>query len=478
MSNPSATSPRVRRTEHAVIEVPIAGRNGEALPLLMLGEGELSLYAAAYIRDLHLKGAKPASLQKTAKAIGLLYDYYTIEKNSPALDDYGFKQLFKQFFEARRYGCSNLGWTPVRLGTAKNDLRFVSEFSTFCAENFGHAQANPMERRLFDQQTGAEFQAWLLKVKARKKHDMLFHLYGATQEAAGVVSGRGFNPEAGKSERSKTAKYFPPGSVLQFVAAAPSIRDRLCWMLLFFGGLRISELAHLYIRDVSYDKATGMAKINLADPVDATIEWEDDAGRRQRTTRAEFLLRRYGRIPRNRLACGHPEHAGWKSMLYEDTRRKESEVYWIDYRVGEVFWRTHQQYMRQERLVVGDTNPYYFVSLRSSDSYGSPIKLSNLHKLFDSNAERIRLSPSADGVNPHGARHFYGYFSGSWLKLSVERVTKMMHHKRMSSTEVYYSLDQAVMRDELFKAQEKMAKQLPSFFQDIGMLDINGVECD
>lgn len=478
MPTQTTTTHLVRRTEHAVVEVPIAGRHGEALPLLMLGEGELSLYAASYIRDLHLKGSKPASLQKTAKAIGLLYDYYTIEKNSPALDDYGFKQLFKQFYEARRYGCSNLGWTPVRLGTAKNDLRFVSEFSSFCAENFGHAQANPKERRLIDQQTGAEFQAWLLKAKARKKHDMLLHLYGTTQEAAGVLNERGFNPEAGKTERSKTAKYFPPGHVLDFIAAAPSLRDRLCWMLLFFGGLRISELAHLYVRDVSYDKATGMAKITLADPVDATIDWEDEAGRKQRTTRAEFLLRRYGRIPRNRLASKHPEHAGWKSMLYEDTRRKESEIYWIDNRVGEMFWHTHQQYMRQERLAVGDINPYYFVSLRSDDSYGSPIKLSNLHKLFDSNSERIGLSPSSDGVNPHGARHFYGYFSASWLKLSIERVTKMMHHKRMSSTEVYYALDKAVVRDELFKAQEKMAKQLPAFVQDIGKLENKGAKHD
>lgn len=474
MHSASTAEPQVRRTDHAVVEVPIAGRNGEALPLLMLGQGELSLYAAAYIRDLHLKGSKPASLQKHAKAIGLLYDYYTIEKKSPALDDYGFKQLFKQFYEARRYGCSNLGWTPVRLETARNDLRFISEFSTFCAENFGHAQANPVERRLVDQQTGAEFQAWLLKAKTRKKHDMLLHLYSTTQEAKGVVSERGFTPEAGRSEGSKTAKYFPPGNVLQFITAAPSLRDRLCWMLLFFGGLRISELAHLYVRDVSYDKATGMAKVNLADPVDATIDWEDDAGKKQRTTRAEFLIRRYGRIPRNRLPSGHPDHAGWKSMLYEDTRRKESEIYWIDNRVGEMFWRTHQQYMRQDRLAVRDPHPYYFVSLRSDESYGSPIKLSNLHKLFDRNAERIGLSPSTDGVNPHGGRHFFGYYSASWLKLPIERVTKMMHHKRMSSTEVYYSLDQAVMRDELFKAQEKMAKQLPSFVRDIGVLENKG----
>ena len=458
-----------------MVEVPIDGRNGEALPLLMLGQGELSLYAAAYIRDLHLKGSKPASLQKNAKAIGLLYDYYTIEKKSPDLDDYGFKQLFKQFYEARRYGCSSLGWTPVRLGSAKNDLRFVSEFSAFCAENFGHAQANPMERRLVDHQTGVEFQAWLQKAKSRKKHDMLLHLYGTTKEAEGVINQRGFTPDAGKGEGSKTAKYFPPGNVLQFISAAPSLRDRLCWMLLFFGGLRISELAHLYVRDVSYDKATGMAKVNLADPVEATIEWEDDAGRKRRTNRATFLLERYGRIPRNRLASGHPDHAGWKSMLYEDTRRKESEIYWIDNRIGEMFWRTHQKYMRQERLAVGDAHPYYFVSLRTDDSYGTPIKLSNLHKQFDRNAERIGLSPSSDGVNPHGGRHFYGYFSASWLKLSIERVTKMMHHKRMSSTEVYYALDQAVMRDELFKAQENMAKQLPSFVQDVGILENKGL---
>ena len=50
-----------------------------------------------------------------------------------------------------------------------------------------------------------------------------------------------------------------------------------------------------------------------------------------------------------------------------------------------------------------------------------------------------------------------------------------MHHKRMASTEVYYALDQAVIRDELFKAQEKMAKQLPAFVRDIATLGNEGV---
>jgi hypothetical protein len=54
----------------------------------------------------------------------------------------------------------------------------------------------------------------------------------------------------------------------------------------------------------------------------------------------------------------------------------------------------------------------------------------------------------------------------------------MMHHKRMSSTEVYYALDKAVVRDELFKAQEKMAKQLPAFVQDIGKLENKGAKHD
>ena len=461
--------PVVRRTAHAVVEVPISAVKGMALPLLILEDGEISLYAASYIRTRHLEGVKSATLTKSVKAIGLLYDYYVLGKGSPVLDGHGTQQLFKQFFEARRYGFEALGWNPVKLSTAKNDLNYVSDFSQYCADNFSHIAANPIETRIVNPLSGRDFQEMQAKDAARKRYDLLYHVYGATQEGKGIFRRRTFQPESGQTHKSTTVKYFPPEKVLEFISSAPSIRERLCWILIFWGGLRISELLHIYLRDVSLDTKDGTARVVLAHPVDGAIEWINHSGVKRRGTRSAFLKERYGRIPRNLLSTKHPERAGWKGMLYQDGKSMENTIYWTNPDIGRLFWRLHQIYLRTERLQAPDEHPYYFISLRG-ESYGQPLKLSNLNKQFYENASRVGLTPSMDGVNPHGGRHFYGYFSATWLRLSKEIVQEMMHHRSIISTEVYYKLDKAAVRDDLMKAHGNLMEHLPNFMKTSTLL--------
>lgn len=428
----------------------------------------MSVFAAAHIRNMQLAGIDVGTLVKACKAIGLLHDFYVLKLGSPVLDKRGMQLLAKQFYEARRYGCEELGWTPVKVTTAQADLRHVTDFSLFCETNFGHAPTNPIETVLVEQLSGPELQAWLARADARKRWDMLFHLHGATKEGQGKLTRAKYRPELGKAVRSQTAKGFPPTQVLAFIREARSIRDRLCWLLIFFGGLRISELMHLFARDISL-APDGTARVTLAHPRDGEIDWVDSARHRRQGSRAAFLLDQYGTIPRNLLPSSHPNRAGWKGMLYDDSRNKQSFVNWTDDRMGRLFWQLHQRYMREVRVHAGNAHPYYFVSQRGED-FGEPLKLANLHKQFYRCAERVGLASSDDGVNPHGGRHFYGYYAASWLKLSKERVQKLMHHTSPLSTEVYYRIDEAVVRDELKKAQAHMAQDLPAFLGDRHLL--------
>ena len=468
------TGHRVRhlhRTAHAVIDLPIEGRLGAALPLLILGDGEISLFAASYLRNLSFTGSDPGGLLKAAKAIGRFYDYYTLEKKSPVLDQRGMSLLVKQFYEARRNGLDSLGWRPVTVGTAQSDLRYITEFSAFCATNFGHVEANPSEVLMLERLSGPEFHLWMARAERRKKWDLLFHVSGAKEEAQGRVSRPKFRPEQGKRPTAKAVEHFPPKRVLDFIAAGGSVRDRLCWLLLFFGSLRISELMHLYVRDISLNRKDGTARITLAHPRDAAIDWVGSNGEKRQGTRAAFLKERYDAIARNQLPSRHPMRAGWKGMAFEEGKRQEAVVFWTDPDMGRLFWKLHQEYMRTVRLHVADDHPYYLVAQRGED-FGQPLKLSNLTNQFYRCAERIGLPLSTPGVHPHGARHFYGYYSASWLKLAKERVQKMMHHVQMTSTEVYYAIDGAVMRAELAQAHERMAKAMPAFLQNNKLLAI------
>lgn len=463
--------PLVLRTAHAVVDIPIQGRLGVALPILILGEGEISLFATSYLRNLLFEGADPGSLLKIAKAIGRFYDFYVLEKMTPTLDQRGMALLVKQFYEARRHGLASLGWSPVKPSTAQNDLRHITHFSAFCATNFGHMEANPSEVLLLGQLSGPEFHIWMARAEARKKWDLLFHVFGATDEGRGRITRPKFRPERRKRARATVVEHFPPQHVLQFILGGGSIRDRLCWLLLFFGGLRISELMHIFVRDITLNHDDGSARVVVAHPEEGLIDWVGRDGARRQGNREAFLQDRYNRIPRNLLPSRHPLRAGWKGMVRDDGKRAESVVYWTDPTMGRLFWKLHREYMRSVRLNVADDHPYYLVAQRG-DEFGEPLKLSNLSKQFYRCAERMGLTLPSDGVHPHGARHFYGYYSASWLKLPKERVQKMMHHAQLSSTEVYYAIDSSVMRAELAQAHAQMAQSMPAFLQDKNLLSL------
>ncbi|MEN3373300.1 site-specific integrase [Dechloromonas sp. ZS-1] len=461
--------PSPLRTAHAIVDVPIEGRLGIALPILLLAAGEVSVFAASYLRNMLFRGVEPATLAKVVKSIGLFYDYYVLEKNAPTLDERGMARLVAQFYEARLKGCLGLGWSPVKQTTANNDLRHITDFSSFCATNFGHVEANPSEEVLLRQLSGPLLHLWMARAAARKQWDLLFHAYEATEEGRGKIQVSAFSPKKRRGKGGAAVKYFPPDQVLNFISHAHTVRDRMCWLLLFFGGVRISELMHIYTRDISLNKDDGTARVVLAHPQEGEIDWVDARGTRRRSSRAAFLLDKYNRIPRNDLPVRHPLHAGWKGMLLEDPRRAESEVYWIDPSIGRLFWELHREYMRTVRLRVGDEHPYYFVSQRG-ENFGEPLKLSGLTKQFYRCAGRADIPVPSPGAHPHGGRHFYGYYAASWLKLSKERVQKMMHHSNVASTEVYYALDSAVVRSELAQAHQRMTESMPAFLQNKQLL--------
>jgi len=439
-------------------------RFAAAMPVLIVDPGEIPVFVASFIRNMMLLGCKGPTATKAAHALGLLYDFYVIEKQQPDLDERALQMLIKQFYEARRYGCEGLGWKPVSLKTALDDLEHIRRFSTFCHENYGHIPVTERELILISSLSSRNFNLWLAQARARKRFDLLFHIYNSTQHNQSSVNTRVFKPDHGKPMRVTSAKYFPPDRVRDFIERSANMRDLLCWLLLFYGGLRISELLHIYVRDIDMERKTGMARVVLADPRDGKIAWTAVTGQQQFSLRADFLARRYRKIPRHDLGAKHPERAGWKGMKYEDQQNRESFVYWSDPQAGQLFWKLHVQYMREIRLRIPDRHPYYFVSIKG-DVLGQPLKLKNLREQFYDTAKRIGLARNQSGVNPHGARHFYGYFCATHLRFSKEKLQVMMHHRSIISTEIYYALDSKVVRDELERAHLRMLTEVPEYLR-------------
>ncbi len=446
------------------MDVPIAeGAIGVSLPFLFLEDGEVSLYALAWARHRTLQDPlKPAGLAKAIRAIGWFYDYYHLVEGSKPLTPQGLGLLLSKFLEAREHGDDRLGWKAVRRKTAVDDVRFISDFTEWCADNFGHIPANPREKKLVSDLNVTEQRDFYFALHHRKDWDNLAHLLPATNLGKGVVNQRAFRPKAKAPRPSYRRKYFPPDKVLALIRATPSVRDRLYLLLLFFGGLRASEPMHLFVTDVKI-KADGIAHVTIAHPQAGTYEWVDTIKGKQTGIRTTFLKERYYLGPRNLLASKHPLHSGWKGIAFDDGSRSQSEVHWLIPEVGRYFAKLHAEYMRVTRRHVRDDHPYYFVNEKAGLYFGQPAKLSNMTKAFERAARRVGLSLTEEGVNPHGGRHFYGYYCASRLRLPIETTQILMHHESILSTKVYYNLTVDVARDELRKGQARLAAELPDF---------------
>lgn len=449
------------KTAHSIVELPIAeGAIGAALPVLILADGEVSIYALAWARKLALDDTLgPVGVAMAIKAVGLLYDYYTLVEKGRDLTNTDLPRLLAKFLEARQHG-KVLGWKPVQRKTAVKDVMYASTFLEFSSDNFGQVPANPRERLLVSNLSIPEQQRFFAQMSHRKYWDKLAHLTPATEAGKGKVTRRVFNPSAGKVPKGRKPKYFPPSKVLPLFHETRLVRDLLYFLLLFFGGLRESEPLHLFVTDIRLNKKDGTAEVKLAHPEFAPYEWGDEFRGKQNGTREAFLKDHYGLGPRNKLGSKDPMRSGWKGICFDSGY--EATVNWLIPDMGRLFWKLHVKYMQQTRAHVKDTHPYYFVNT-TDGHFGTPAKLSNMIGAFERAAIRVGLNLTEDGVNPHGARHFYGFYCASYLGLTLAQTQTLMHHANVASTQIYFDMDDEVAREHLRRANEKLSAELPIY---------------
>lgn len=449
-------------TAHSIIELNISeGAIGNSIPLLILQDGSISFLVLLWAQHLMLHELTSAkNLWTKVCGVGRFYDFLVLVKDGKRIANNAMLIILEEFYQARRFGSTTLNWKPVAPKTAKADEEAVTQFSEWCAANLGLPTLNAVERKLFTSLNFRAQQTFRRKQQHKRTYDKLSHLEPSTLSGKGYSDEREFNPkENNTGALSYIKKYFPPDRVAVFIKSL-SIRDALYFLLLFFGGLRASEPLHLYTYDVTI-QPDGIAKVVLSHPELGPYRWFDAHGRAHFGNRATFLAERYGIGPRNRLGEKHPLHAGWKGMRYDDGKW-ESEVFWLRPDAGRLFAQLHVQYMKTIRSRVPDNHPFYFVNTRLNSEFGNPVTLSNMSKAFYRAAARVGLSSSDEGVNPHGGRHYYGFFHANIYKTQLELLQLYMHHVSIDSTKVYYNVTKATARDELKKGWERISNDFPS----------------
>lgn len=466
---------------HSIVNVPVVSPPGTSVPLLITCDGKIEFTVARFARNLILHGASIVSVEQHVSTLGRLYDYYIamVVAHERVIQSDHLPLLVLEYVEARKNGTiqpdgtdlASLWWAPVSEHTALTELSHIATYSSFCEAQLNGSSINQIEEH-FSATFGITDYFKKKLTTARKMYGLLRHLdtgenFNEKQFDSSIYVRR--NTREANSTESVLPEHFPIKHVNDLICATQSIRDRMLWVLLIYGGVRISEALHLYDSDISYEN--GMAHIRLAHPVNSMVSWVNSYGETVSGTREQYLRDKFGRIPRNKLAMNHPERAGWKGMRFDGDskrltpigkRRKfEGSVFWLCPEAGAYFWELHLQYMAIRSQCCGN-HPYYLINFEG-EKQGEPVTEKNIIRRFEAMAKKIGSAVT----NIHSLRHLYGVLAVNHVKkadgsrLSLFEVQVMMHHASYTSTAIYAKIDPKLLKAELDGAKLNAANQLP-----------------
>uniref|UniRef100_A4WQG8 Phage integrase family protein n=1 Tax=Cereibacter sphaeroides (strain ATCC 17025 / ATH 2.4.3) TaxID=349102 RepID=A4WQG8_CERS5 len=206
-------------------------------------------------------------------------------------------------------------------------------------------------------------------------------------------------------------------------------------LLMAGGGLRTSEIFHIYVDDVS------PTEVRLYHPSEGQVY---DGHRVVR--RDIYLQRVFGLKPRH-LIRGQ-QKAGWKNIEITESGNW-SPVYFLpgwQQWFYEVF-RAYRQYVMKDRT----HHPYLFVSTDAASAC-DPWTIGALRKAFEKALNKIGVEQRhSDGTTPHGMRHAYGQ---ALVNAGVHPILikTCMHHCDLDSQLVYTRPDPGKVNKQLQEA--------------------------
>lgn len=431
----------------AVSYTDTASGNQYQLPAIYTRSGIL----VSHLRYLAWYSEKSDSWkEKSVQALRLLIDYIESARE--------FKKttaLLRSFTEALVTGTidhqsSNcpigLFWDPRDLTTANNILFYITHYTDFLARQDGYDQnrINP-----FRKATGWEEKMNWCAYYHKKASVFLNHLssYSEAKKAASqkrliytpiqlMIS----NDKAERFPEEKIESLILDGFV---VKGKPDYRSQAITMLLNYGGLRKSEVFHIFTSDITiHPNHKDEALVRVYHPVYG----KSPDPKFQR--RSEYLLSTTTYKPRNKYRITERLYAGWKNPLLTSKDGYFEVMFSPTYKAKE-FLNVWVNYLKYQRVEPVNPHPFAFTNDR-----GEPETLKNFQRRHKRGVERIGLECKKEyGTTEHGHRHAYGYRARQ-LGLSQVELQKAMHHKSPNSCLIYIKPTSDDIRAEMRKLEK------------------------
>ncbi|MCG3643988.1 gamma-mobile-trio recombinase GmtY [Pseudomonas putida] len=440
-----------------------ATQRSVVLPVIITDQGALE----QPIRYLYLRRRKSRSWQDDAVfALQLLVDFTAVNQSY-----YGKPQdLFTEFSNALytgtiqgRFDPSGLYWDP-RPNDAKKIIRHITRFTDWLSKvnNDCSLQLNPWREA-----TGYEQYLNWAAHSHRKHNAFLSHLFVDRSE---IHNSREVRAENFPIDSHTALKAFPEEKLGELLLngfrrvrrdgrGIINLGNVLITILMHYGSLRLSEALSLWCDDVTIEN--GEVVVRIYHP-------EFGLAPDGKSTRAAYLQRRYGLVPRNQLVKAiDPLYLGWKRPVITDIYRKCFEVYFFPHVAAIHFVRLWREYHHIQRVKPqpGFEHPYAF-----TNQYGQPYSHRMFRKAHKLAVERVGLAHGKiRGTTPHGHRHAFGQrMAGAGA--SKLKIKTAMHHAALSSSDPYTQPSAADFRQYMADLEDRLSeKYLDAIFKNSNM---------
>jgi hypothetical protein len=399
----------------------------------------------SHLRYLSTKSNKsPSWKTRSTFALRLLIQYLNanescFEKTTDLLQSFTDCLTTGTIDYQQMYDSSGLYWESRTVKDANTILAHITQYTDYLALQKGYEKnrVNP-----FRKATSAEQRLNWCAYYHKNAQVFLNHLSSASEaykriSRQRIVTGR----QVPKIENEKV-KRFPEdkfsdllcnGFVRPYSNVGMTEHKRLDYkniaitILLNNGGLRKSEVFHIYSSDITINPVTGGALVRVYHP---TFGISPDSKYRNRQ---EYLRAEYGLKPRTEYRASERLFAGWKDNLLTNTKNY-FEVIFAPPEASKLFLEMYINYIDYQRVDPSEDGQHPFAF---TNQVGAPETIKNFQRMHKQAVERIGLDYSKDqGTTEHGHRHSYGYRLAQLGFTQVE-IQKAMHHKSPNSCLVY-----------------------------------------
>lgn len=403
------------------------------LPALITESGIIT----SHLRYLFWNSSKSESWrERSIYALRLLIEFINannhFDKATDLLKAFSLSLVTGTIDYKTMFDKTGLYWRPRRVVDANTILGHITKYTDFLAaqEGYEKSRINP-----FKNATSYEERLNWCAYYHKQTNVFLNHLSSSQEAKHANQQIRLVQSFESQNVDIEPAIRFPDEHLERLLTigctrkdGTPNYQLQAMICLMNFGGIRKSELFHLYVSDITLNPFREKeAMIRVYHPEIG------DSPNPIYKNRLEYLESTTIYTSRNKYRNTERLFSGWKQPLLT-SKSGFFEVVFCPPIMAVRFLRIWANYLKFQRVEPPKNKPHPFAFTQLD---GSPETLKNFQRKYEIAIKKIGLKfEKSCGTTEHGHRHAYGYRAKSF-GLDAVSMQKAMHHKSALSHLVY-----------------------------------------